>query len=223
MPRRALPTSAALFLSLAGSLALSATAAADENRRGIQVEGMVGGSACMNGRADCHYDHVEFDGRTRPSFGTGLTIGARPLRWLMVGGMYRWGMFNSSYHTLSETDAYRWSGQHTAAVFIRPMIPVWRFDLGFNVAPGYSRQVFRRNEGRDADYSQGFAMLVGPTVDVYLTDRFFIGAEVDLVFNAHRESCRRRGGETSCTEQPQPSPAPTHQALFGLNFGWTFL
>ena len=215
---RMLPT----FTSLC-TFAYVATAHADENRRGLQVEGMIGGSACIPGRAPCRQDQELLDGFTKPSFGTGAAIGARPVRWFMIGALYRWGMFHPDYDGV-DGDVYRWGGQHTVALMLRPILPIWRFDLGLNIAPGYARQVFRRAEGRDRDYSQGFAMLVGPTVDVYLGERFFLGAEVDFIFNTQEKVCQRRGDDTQCFDAGDTlTLTPTHQALFGLHFGWTFL
>jgi hypothetical protein len=199
------------------------TVRADENRRGLQVEGMIGAAACIPGRAPCRQDADAFDGFTRPSFGTGVAIGARPFRWFMIGALYRWGMFHPDYVTGDGVD-YEWGGQHTVALMLRPILPIWRFDLGFNIAPGYARQVFRRELGSDRDYSQGFAMLLGPTVDVYLTDRFFLGAEADLILNTQDKICLHRGGETRCFDDgDEASLTPTHQVLFGLHLGWTFL
>jgi hypothetical protein len=214
MKRSLLPTIVALLCTFL----YAGMARADENRRGLQVEGMIGGSACLPGRAPCKQDQDTFDGFTKPSFGTGVAIGFRPVRWFMIGGLYRWGMFHPDYDGVE----YSWGGQHTAALMLRPIIPIWRFDLGFNIAPGYARQVFRRDDG-GRDYSQGFAMLIGPVLDVYVTDRFFIGAEVDFIFNTQETVCRREGGDTTCSKGPDLALTPTHQALFGLHLGWTFL
>lgn len=218
MKRAVLPAFAMLLTAT-----FAGTAHADENRRGLQIEGMIGGSACLPGRAPCRHDGDTFDGFTKPSFGTGVSIGFRPVKWFMIGGLYRWGMFNPDYDGM-DVD-YSWGGQHTAALMLRPIIPIWRFDLGVNIAPGYARQVFRRNDG-GRDYSQGFAMLVGPVLDVYLTDRFFLGAEVDFIFNTQEKVCERRGDDTTCfkvADDDDIKLTPTHQALFGLHFGWTFL
>jgi hypothetical protein len=218
------PASIALLASaaIAAVLATAPEAHADENRRGLQLEGMIGGSGCLPGRTPCRQDQAVLSGGTKPSFGVGAALGARPFRWLLIGGMYRWGMFNPDYRT--DTDAYTWGGQHTIAALIRPIIPIWRFDLGLNIAPGFGRQVYRRETGRDRDYSQGFAFLTGPTVDVFLTDRFFLGAEVDFIFNTQKKVCEVRDGDKTCFQVgDRPTLAPTHQVLFGLHLGGTFL
>jgi hypothetical protein len=209
--------------ALGCSLALSSTANAEPNRRGLQIEGMVGGAACLPGRAPCRQENDILDGRTRPSFGIGGAIGIRPVKWFMIGALYRWGMFHPGYSTEDGVD-YKWGGQHTVALMLRPIIPIWRFDLGLNIAPGFGRQVFRRDQGRDRDYSQGFAFLVGPVLDIFVTDNFFLGAEVDFVLNTQSKVCQRRGEDVTCIRKPDgPMLTPTHQVLFGLHLGGTFL
>jgi len=90
---------------------------------------------------------------------------------------------------------------------------IWHFDLGLNVARGFSRQVFRREEGLDR-YSQGFAVLIGPTVDIFVTERLFLGAEVDIVLNTQRSVCQRRGSQTNCIVfAPRRVPAPAARGL----------
>jgi hypothetical protein len=211
------------FSAVACSLALSSTANADENRRGLQLEGMIGGAGCIPGRAPCHQDNDVLDGKTLPSFGVGGAIGIRPVKWFMIGALYRWGMFHPGYSTGDGVD-YTWGGQHTVALMLRPIIPIWRFDLGLNIAPGFGRQVFRREEGKDRDYSQGFAFLVGPVLDIFVTDNFFLGAEVDFIFNTQAKVCQRRGGDTTCfRESDQPTLTPTHQVLFGIHLGGVLL
>lgn len=194
--------------------------AAEPERNGVQLEGMIGGAACIPGRAPCRYDTDLFSGYTQPSFGTGVTLGWRARRWLLLGTAYRLGMFQPNYD--GPDSDYRYAAQHTVAVVLRPIIPVWRFDLGFNIAPGFARQVFRYDGSSDRDYSQGFAMMVGPTIDLFLTRRFFIGAEVDFIFNTQRRVCMQRGDTQVCETNPERQVAPTHQALFGLHLGGTF-
>lgn len=195
----------------------------DENepdRRGFQIEGMIGGAGCIPGRAPCRYREDTFRGYTQPSLGTGVTLGWRARSWMFLGAMYRLGMFQPNYDGL-ESD-FRYAAQHTAAVVIRPILPVWRFDLGLNIAPGYARQVFRRSASDDREWTQGFAMMVGPTLDVWLAEHFFLGVEVDFIFNTQRRVCSQRGGTELCAIDLERPLAPTHQSLFGLHLGGTF-
>lgn len=183
---------------------------------------MIGATACIPGRAPCRHDDSFIDGSTLPSFGAGAALAARPVRWFMLGVIYRYGMFNPSYEVSSGTN-YRWAAQHTVGFLMRPILPVWRFDFGLNLAPSFARQVFRLDTSdRDRDFSQGFAMLVGPNIDVFVTERFFIGAGADFIFNTQKKVCSVRGGDRSCSTSPERRVAPTHQVLFGLRLGGTF-
>lgn len=211
----------AYAFALLAPLAWTGAADAKPNKRGFQLEGMIGGAACIPGRAACRQDGVVLDGSTYPSFGTGAVIGFRPVKWFLVGGIYRFGMFHPAYRTDDSND-YRWAAQHTVGVLFRPIIPLWRVDLGLNLAPAYSRQVFKLERGNDRDLSQGFAFLVGPTFDFFLTDNFFLGAGVDFIFNTQKRVCESRGDSTTCSTRPVRRVAPTHQAIFGLRLGGTF-
>ena len=211
----------AYTLAVATSCLWAGQAEARPNKRGFQLEGMIGGAACMPGRAPCRQNETLFNGYTRPSFGTGGALGFRPVKWFMVGGIYRFGLFHPVYKTDDDSN-YKWAGQHTVGLLFRPILPLGRLDLGLNLAPAYSRQIFRLNQGSDRDLSQGFAFLVGPTLDVFITDNFFLGAGVDFVFNSQKKVCQSREGVTTCTTKPVRMVAPTHQVLFGLRVGGTF-
>jgi hypothetical protein len=191
----------------------------EPRRRGVQIEGMIGGAGCIPGRAPCRYRDDFLSGYTQPSLGTGATIGWRARSWLLVGAMYRLGMFAPNYDGLDSN--LRYAAQHTVAAVFRPILPVWRLDLGLNIAPGYARQVFRYERTRDRDWSQGFSVMVGPTIDVWLGKRFFLGAEVDFIFNTQRRVCVTRGSSELCSNRPERQIAPTHQSLFGLHLGGT--
>lgn len=211
-----------LMATLTAAFAWASDASAgDTQRRGLQIEGMVGGVACIPGRARCHQDSLTISGRTRPSFGTGAALGFRPVKWFMFGAIYRFGMLNPDYR-VDPGSSYRWAGQHTVALMLRPIIPIWRFDFGLNIAPGYGRQVFYVDHGKDRDITQGFSLLLGPTIDAYVTRHFFVGAEVDFIFNAQKKVCQRRDGASTCNSNPAPRVAPVHQVLFGLHLGATF-
>lgn len=197
-----------------------AARAAAVQRRGIQLEGMIGGAGCIPGRAPCRYDTQFFSGYTAPSLGLGATIGWRAAPWLMVGGMYRLGMFTPLYD--GPSPRYSVAAQHTVAAFIRPILPIWRLDLGFNLAPGYGRQTFHFDRSDDRDYSQGFSILLGPTIDFWVRPRLFLGAEIDFIFNTQRRVCSQRGGADRCLISPTNQVAPTHQSLFGFHIGGTF-
>lgn len=200
--------------------ASEAQAAPDIQRRGGQIEGIIGGTGCIPGRASCKHDELVLDGGTRPSFGVGASLGFRPIRFFMIGALYRYGMFDPDYRVDSGPD-YKSAGQHTVALMLRPIIPIWRFDLGFNVAPGFGRQVFRYSNG-DRDISQGFSMLIGPTLDIFVTRNLFLGAEIDFIFNTQKKVCQVRDSGSDCTTNPIREVAPTHQSIYGFHIGGTF-
>jgi hypothetical protein len=81
--------------------------------------------------------------------------------------------------------------------------------------------VFRQRNG-DKDYSQGFAFMIGPSVDFWVARRIFLGAKVDFILNAHRTVCEQDNGSTACVQTERRHLAPVHQALFGFHLGGTF-
>lgn len=198
-----------------------ASAAPEIERNGAQIEGLLGGSSCLPGRAQCRRDNDTLHGITRGSFGGGVAVGWRATRWLLVGATYRYGLFRPDYVTVGLPADYARGSQHTIAAMLRPILPVWRFDLGLNLAPGYSRQTFVYDNGY-RDFTQGFAFMAGPVIDVFVTKRFFIGFQADFIFNVHQKVCQRRGSDKICVAgQRDRDLAPVNQAVYGLHLGGT--
>lgn len=182
---------------------------------------MLGGSACIPGKAECTRETVSVDGDTRPSMGLGAELGYRINHNVFVGAAYNLGFFDTDY-TTDTGSTYRRGFQNSVFGVVRPTIGLWRFDLGLGVGAGFSRQTFKWDDGDDKDYSQGFALLVSPTIDIYVSRRVFVGAKMDLIVNGHGRTCRQRGSETNCTDTGNDDVAPVHQMLFGLHVGGTF-
>lgn len=205
--------------------ATTAAEAADVKRRGGQAEMMIGGSLCIPSHAGCK-SASDVIGRTAPSFGMGFTLGFRPLRALMIGAAYNVGFFNADYlATGANADAYRFAYQNSFFGVIRGILPIWRIDLGLEIGPGFSRQVFRAKDGAlpfDRQYSQGFALKTAPVIDFYLTRRFFLGAKIDFIWNFHREVCTAAGGSKLCQTRDDNDQASVHQMIVGLHLGTTF-
>jgi hypothetical protein len=211
-----LPLLAAVFAYLFGT----SRAWSEPARRGGQWEILAGATACVDARASCEIDRSAISGQTLPSFGGGVSLGWRVNRWLQLGGAYRFGMFQPDFD-VTAGESFDWAYQHSIFAFVRPTIPIWRVDLGLDLGPGFSRQVFRRSwESYDA--SQGFSFLIGPAVDIYLTDTFFIGAKVDILLNAHDEVCARGAGTRSCASPGSDDVAPVHQVIYGVHIGGNF-
>lgn len=213
---------AAALLATAG-ISTDAEARPDIRRRGGQFGVMLGGSACIPGKAECSRESVTVDGATRPSFGLGAELGYRFNRYVFAGAAYNLGFFVTDYTTTETTTAYRRGYQNSVFGVVRPTLPVWRFDFGLGVGAGFSRQTFKFDNSDDKDYSQGFAFLLSPTIDVYVSRRIFVGAKMDLILNGHGRTCRQRGPNTMCTDTGNDDLAPVHQMLFGLHVGGTFL
>ena len=211
-----LPLLAAIAVYLFGT----SRAWSEPARSGGQWEIFAGATACIDGRVDCDVDTAAVSGNTLPSFGGGLSIGWRVARWLQIGGAYRFGMFQPQYDVMGDDD-YRFAYQHSVFAFARPILPVWRLDLGVDLGPGFSRQVFRR-DWRSYDASSGFAFLIGPVIDLYLTDSLFIGAKVDIMLNAHDEVCERRPDVRACAGPEADDVVPVHQVVYGLHLGGNF-
>jgi hypothetical protein len=141
---------------------------------------------------------------------------------VFAGASYNIGFFNTVY-TVTDGGSYKRAYQNSIYGIVRPTLPIWRFDLGLGLGPGFSRQVFVLAND-DKDYSQGFSWVVAPTLDIFLTRRIFLGAKLDVLLNAHGRTCRQRGNQTTCNDQKSDADlAPVHQMVFGLHVGGTFL
>jgi hypothetical protein len=219
---------AVLAASLAAAALLApraAEAAPNVNRRGFQVEGMFGVAGCIPGKAECKASEIN-PGKTGPSFGMGFTAGFRPVRPLLIGAAYNLGFFNPDYRDGS-SDLYKSAYQNSVFGVIRGIIPIWRLDLGFELAPGWSRQTFKVRGDLDGlyakEFSQGFALKTGPSIDFYVTRRMFLGAKIDLIFNFHRQVCRDfAGGNRVCEAKSDEFRASVHQVIAGFHIGGTF-
>jgi hypothetical protein len=237
MPR--LPRLSTRFaLTLAATLPIagaSGEAAARPDRRGAQAEVLFGGTGCVPGRAKCDAGG-EIAGETGPLVGFGTTLGFRPLRVLMVGAAYNLGFFAPDYRQ-GGSDLYRRAYQHSVFAVARAILPIWRLDLGLEIGPGWSRQVFvaaadspLKNVADlglvrvDREYSQGLALKTAPVIDFYLTKRFFLGAKIDVIFNFHGEVCASidGGAKKSCARSTGANQASVHQVIGGLHLGATF-
>ncbi len=219
---------APVLVALLAALAVPdvASAAPNVKRRGGQVEGTFGASLCIPGKGECKSADT-VSGKTSPSFGMGFLIGFRPIRSLLIGGAYNLGFFNPNYSQGGE-DQYKSAYQNSLFAVIRGIIPVWRVDIGLEIAPGWSRQTFRSRDNVGLNpisktYSQGFALKAAPVVDFFITRQFFIGAKVDFIFNFHKQSCVEfSGGNRSCGMNDDYKQASVHQMLVGFHLGGTF-
>ncbi|MEZ4381490.1 MAG: hypothetical protein R3A79_09080 [Nannocystaceae bacterium] len=218
--RLGLPLLAAAAVGLLGP-----PAEAKPDRQGIQTEFMIGASACVSGRAQCTAEDEAITGRTNPHVGLGMTVGFRPIRFLMVGAAYNLGFFNPDY-ALAGDDVYRRAYQNSFFGVVRAILPIWRFDLGLELGPGWSRQTFRGTSDSplfERVSSQGFAMKIAPVIDVFLTRHLFLGAKVDFIVNAHGEVCTDGlDQQRVCTRTQDTDQAAVHQLIAGFHIGSVF-
>lgn len=212
----------------AGALILTASAAhaAPPNlqRKGGQWGITFGGSACIPGKADCQRDEVldggiTIDGKSQPSFGMAAEIGYRFNKFVFLGAAYDFGLFNTDYE-VGIGEGFKRGYQNSVFAVVRPSLPLWRFDFGLGLGPGFSRQTYRY-ENRDKDYTQGFAWLFSPSIDFFVARTVFIGAKADIILNAHNRTCQRRGDTTTCIDGDN-TLGRVHQTIFGLHVGGVF-
>jgi len=220
----ALPAAAAA--AVFAGVSMEAEARPNIKRKGGQFGLIVGGAACVPGKAKCARESVSdggitVDGNTRPSVGLGAELGYRFNRYVFAGAAYNLGFFDTSYEVTGASN-YKRGLQNSVFAVVRPTLPAWRFDFGLGLGPGFSRQTFISEDG-DKDYSQGFAFKLAPTVDIFITRRIFLGAKLDLLLNGHANTCRQRGNTTTCQAAAETDLAPVHQMIFGLHVGGTFL
>ncbi len=222
-----LSQSSVVFAGLVAGLGWASTAYAEGpkiERRGGQWSVTAGGSACVPGQAACGRDTtsdgITVDGSTRPSLAAGGELGYRINPYVFVGASYRFGMFDMSMVN-ADGLPYSTGYQHSIYGVVRPSVPLWRFDLGLSLGPGYSRQVFRL-PNTDRDYSAGFSLMIGPVLDLFVSDRVFVGARADLLLNTQGKICQSRSDTTTCYSASGDGPGPVHQVIFGLHVGGTF-
>jgi hypothetical protein len=214
----------AIASTIGGLLAVGAptTTFAAPARHGGQIEGLAGISVCIDGRAGCTREAVPIRGDMGPSFGGGLALGARPLPWLVIAGLYRAGLFDPDYSD-GEGEIHDRIVQHTVGLVVRPILPVWRFDFGLNLGVGYSRQSADFRETGRREFTQGASFITGVTIDAFITDHLFAGFGVDVLANLHGTVCRRTHVVTDCLRAfPSVTFGPNHQVLLGVRFGSTF-
>jgi len=209
------------FAALAASPAEAHTRKSAPNRRGAQAEVVFGASACIPGQGDCR-DDTDMSGRTAPLVGLGLNLGWRASRNFFVGGGYSVGWFQPEYEIQGDR-VYARAYQNSLFVVLRAIIPLWRFDFGAELSPGWSRQVFVLDAGNDdAIYSQGFALRPGLSADLWLSRHLFVGAKIDTILNFHSSACLRTKGGFSCEIKSDNRQARVNQLIAGIHLGGTF-
>ncbi len=201
---------------------LPATARAEPQRIGAQVEALGGLAFCVDGPPECERDALPVPGRMQPSFGGGVAIGARPRPWIIVAAVYRAGLFDPDYGGV-DGKLIDHVVQHTIAAAVRPVLPVWRMDFGLTLGVGYSHQSADFHESGRREFTQGATFITGLTIDGFITDHVFAGIGAEMLANLHGAVCRQTSVVSSCVAfMPRDAVTPNHQVLFGLRLGSTF-
>jgi hypothetical protein len=105
-------------------------------RKGGQAEAMVGASACIPGKGECKDETL---GSTSPSVGMAFDIGWRAHPTFFVGAGYGIGWFNPTWETATGREFRNAYNQGVFGI-LRAYIPIWRIDIGFELAPGFALQ-----------------------------------------------------------------------------------
>jgi hypothetical protein len=190
-------------------------------RKGGQAEVMIGAAACVPGKGDDCNDETFGLGSTKPSFGMALNIGWRAHPAFFIGAGYGIGWFNSTWEgsTFYALAPYRTAYDQGVFGILRTYIPIWRIDIGFEIAPGWTRQTFVYTGRR---YSQGFALRPGLSLDIWVSRRLFVGAKLDFIFNFHSEICHKSSTTHECRDFRYSSDTRVHQLMGGVQVGGSF-
>lgn len=187
-------------------------------RRGGQAEVMGGASVCIPGKGDCKSEGF---GDSKPSVGFAFDLGWRAHKTFFIGGGYGIGWFNPTW-TNAMGREFRSAYNQGVFGILRAYIPIWRIDIGFELAPGWTRQTFVSKTSGVRNYSQGFALRPGLSLDIWLGRRVFIGGKVDFIFNFHNETCAKTKTSRDCTIGPDFRQTHVHQLIGGIHIGGTF-
>jgi hypothetical protein len=209
-----------MVAALAAFATPSLAEAGEPKRSGGQVDILLGGSGCIPARGDCKFE----DGTrmTRPSAGLGFDIGWRAHKAFFLGAGYTVGWFTPTWRVGDRNDReFRNAYQQGAFLVLRAYIPVWLFDIGFELSPGWSQATFVAEGSNLRQLSHGFALRPGMSFDVRLGRHLYIGARVDFMVNFHSRFCTADGSR-ECGAQPTIRQLPVHQVIGGVHFGANF-
>lgn len=195
----------------------NAADAREPKRSGGQVELIAGGSACIPSEGDCRSD----SGKSGASGALGIDLGWRAHKVFFLGAGYTVGWLNPTWE-INNQPIYQNAFQQGVFGVLRVYIPIWRIDIGFELSPGWTRQTFVADGGNGRDYSQGFALRPGASVDFRLGKHLFVGGRIDFLFNFHRRLCSIRGDERNCSGELNIPQLPIHQVIAGVHIGANF-
>jgi hypothetical protein len=187
-------------------------------RKGGQAEVLAGASACIPGKGECKDETL---GGTSPSVGMALDVGWRANKAFFIGAGYGIGWFNPTWETPAGRE-FRSAYNQGVFGILRAYIPIWRIDFGFELAPGWSRQTFVTKGAGTRNYSQGFALRPGLSLDIWVGRHVFVGAKLDFIFNFHNETCAKSKIARDCSIGDNFRQTRVHQLIGGVHVGGTF-
>jgi hypothetical protein len=206
-------------LGMTAALAWPNAASAKPERKGGQVDILVGGSGCIPARGDCKFDG-EGETFTKSSVGLAFDIGWRAHRAFFLGAGYTVGWFTPTW----QIDGSReYKNAHNQGVFavLRAYIPIWRIDIGLELSPGWTQTTFVGAGSNTRQLSHGFALRPGLSLDFRLGKRLFVGGRLDFLLDFHSRFCTK-ANERMCGNQPTVPQLPVHQVIGGVHFGANF-
>lgn len=216
-----MPRARTFLLSAIGTTAALAwpngADASEPKRRGPQASVVIGASDCISAAGSCGSKRT---GGTEASGAFAIDLGWRIIPYLHIGAGYSLGFFEPTWR-LADSRVFTNAYQQGVFAVLRAYVPIWRIDIGLEVSPGYSRQTFVPNQRRGRDFSHGFALRPGLSLDFRILRHLFIGGRVDFILAFHDEECSRRGLRRDCSPPGLPQ-TPVHQVIGGLHIGANF-
>lgn len=165
----------------------------------------LGFTNCIDGRKNAKCNSSIGLGNVKGSVGISKEVGYR-VPWFFGGLSYSFGLLSVNRGFEPFDTAY----QHSVLVVLRPILPLWRFDIGLTIAPGWSRQVSRGPDWSQRFYTQGFAMGVGALVAFNITRRWRVGFRWDSISNFHGKACLSSASrDKSCQDISDDIPVLT--------------
>jgi hypothetical protein len=200
--------------------------------RGAQIELLPAAAICLPSLVfKCKLAGI---GQTGPFVGGGFTLGFRAERHAMFGVSYNGAALRPDYN-LPDRRYETYGHMHHVVGMFKVMLPIRRWEISTDVGAGWSYLLFPV-EGGGKVFSHGFVAKIGPAVDVYINNHFFMGLKADFLINVHGKTCRE--GLTPIQLDPEVPPVdpnvcikrnapeakseqlPVHLVLPGIHFGF---
>jgi hypothetical protein len=141
-------------------------------------------------------------GSTGPFVGGAFTLGYRAERHAMFGVSYNGVALRPSFN-LPDRNYETFGHMHHVVGMFKVMLPIHRWEISTDMGAGWS-YLLLPVQGGGRVYSHGFVAKIGPAVDIYVNNHFFIGLRADFLLNVHGKTCRE--GLTPIQLDPEVPP-----------------